>query len=359
MKGKQDGILGIKLKSHENDALIGLIANYLPPDSFHYGKDPESYFIDNSIMFDELIDCDLLVCGGDLNSRTKTLLDFIPDVDGNVKPRTNPDSDKNSHGDHFIQFLKDKRALICNGRVTPQFNNFTFIGTRGRSVPDYIYCPHDHIQYCKELKVLTVTNIINDLKLPVPRSLPDHSIITCVFDLSSIVECPESLPTCTEGQNPKCTNQKKNIRKIDENFMSSPTVIEQIHSTILKLENVNQNQVDIDCIYSEITNIFCSEIDKLPNVSSPQSRKGKQSLRKACPFWNMELQNLWEIRCADEKKCLSFVCNGCASSRIEKERLRNIYKTSQSAFDKTFRKLKRQNKSKSFRSLAQLSENRI
>ena len=61
MKGNQDGILGLKLKSHENDSLIGLIANYLPPDSFHYGKDPESYFLDNSVMFDELIDCDLLI----------------------------------------------------------------------------------------------------------------------------------------------------------------------------------------------------------------------------------------------------------------------------------------------------------
>ena len=108
--------------------MIGLIANYLPPDSFHYGKDPESYFLDNSVMFDELIDCDLLICGGDLNARTKTMLDYIPDVDGlDFAPRANPDNDKNSHGDHFIQFLKDKRALICNGRITPEFDNFTFL----------------------------------------------------------------------------------------------------------------------------------------------------------------------------------------------------------------------------------------
>ena len=186
----------------------------------------------------------MLVCGGDLNSRTKTLLDFIPDVDGNVKSRTNPDSDKNYHGDHFIQFLKDKRALICNGRITPQLNNFTFIGTRGRSVPDYIYCPHDHIQFCKEVKVLTVTNIINDLKLAVPRSLPDHSIITCVFDMSSNIQCPGSVPHQPEGQNLK--PPKKNIRKIDPSFMSSPSVIDQINSTILRLESLNQNQVEID-----------------------------------------------------------------------------------------------------------------
>ena len=98
------------------------------------------------------------------------------------------------------------------------------------------------------------------------------------------------------------------------------------------------------------------EIDKLPNVSSPQSKKGRQSMRKACPFWDQELQHLWEARCVSEKNYLSFVCNGSVGNRLIKERLRNIYKTSQNLFDKTFRKLKRQNHAKSFRSLAQLAD---
>ena len=74
-RGRQDGILAVKLRNTENDHLIGLLCNYLPPDSFHYGKDPESYFIDNSIVFSDLSDCDLLVAGGDLNARTKEDLD--------------------------------------------------------------------------------------------------------------------------------------------------------------------------------------------------------------------------------------------------------------------------------------------
>ena len=77
-------------------------------------------------------------------------------------------------GEYILQFLKDNRALICNGRVTPVFNDFTFLSTRGRSVPDYIYCPADHIQYCKELKVIKVSEIIDHYKLPVPSSMPDH-----------------------------------------------------------------------------------------------------------------------------------------------------------------------------------------
>ena len=123
------------------------------------------YFADNAVIGSDLSDCDLVLGWGDVNSRTKSELDFIPDIDGNlITPRSNPDLVKNSHGQYFLQFLKDNRALICNGRVTPVFNDFTFLSTRGRSVPDYIYCPADHIQYCKELKVIKVSEIIRNYR---------------------------------------------------------------------------------------------------------------------------------------------------------------------------------------------------
>ena len=124
-----------------------------------------------------------MICGGDLNSRTKDDLDFIPDVDGNNAPRSNPDQVKNSHGSHFLDFLKNNRALICNGRVTPELNDFTFISPRGRSVPDYIYCPADHINYCSSCSVLKMSSAIDQFKLPVPSSIPDHSIVISEFDM--------------------------------------------------------------------------------------------------------------------------------------------------------------------------------
>ena len=127
IKGRQDGILAVKLRCTDNDALVGLLANYLPPDSYHYGKDPESYYLDNSLVYTELEDCDLLIAGGDLNSRTQDDLDYLPCVDADVSSRSNPDNEKNKHGEYFLQFLKDNRALICNGRVTPDLNDFTFV----------------------------------------------------------------------------------------------------------------------------------------------------------------------------------------------------------------------------------------
>ena len=114
-------------------------------------------------------DCDLIVGGGDINARTKDLVDFIPEIDGQIIPtRQNPDKSKNSHADSFITFLKDNRAIILNGRVTPEFNNYTFVSTRGCSVPDYIFCPVDNLNNCTSMKTLLISDIINKFKLMPP-----------------------------------------------------------------------------------------------------------------------------------------------------------------------------------------------
>ena len=88
------------------------------------GKVQKVFYLDNSLIYSDSSDCDLVVAGGDLNSKTKE--DFITDLDYITLPRTNLDRDNNSHGAYFLQFLKDNRALICNGCVTPELNYFTF-----------------------------------------------------------------------------------------------------------------------------------------------------------------------------------------------------------------------------------------
>ena len=137
-----DGIIGLKLLNTETDATIGIVSNYLSPDSFRYGKDPEGYFNELTSLWTDLSDCDFLIGGGDLNSRTKKSADFISDIDGNLPPRSNPDQVENNHGKHFLQFLKDNRSVICNGRITPEFSDYTFLSSQGNSVPVCLYNIH-------------------------------------------------------------------------------------------------------------------------------------------------------------------------------------------------------------------------
>ena len=100
------------------DFKLGIIANYLPPDNYHYGRDPEGFFNSNSVLWGDFTDTDLLVGGGDLNARTKSLIDFILDLDGDsISNRVNPDQTRNNHRSCFIDFLKNNQALILNGRT--------------------------------------------------------------------------------------------------------------------------------------------------------------------------------------------------------------------------------------------------
>ena len=51
---------------------------YLSPDNYRYGQDAEGFFNIASVIWQDILDCDLLIGGGDLNSRTQGLIRFYP-----------------------------------------------------------------------------------------------------------------------------------------------------------------------------------------------------------------------------------------------------------------------------------------
>ena len=88
-------------------------------------------------------------------------MDYLLDIDGNIlTPWINPDKSKNSHGDSFLTFLMNHRAIILNGRITPENNNFTFLLPMGSSVPDYMVCPIENLSNCMSMSVLLMSDII-------------------------------------------------------------------------------------------------------------------------------------------------------------------------------------------------------
>ena len=132
-----------------------------------------------------------------------------------------------------MQFLKDNRALICNGRITPEQNDFTFVSPQGRSVPDYIYCPADHINYCSSLKVVKVSDVINMFDLPVPHTLPDHSIVVGEFDSFSFAPRLDQAPVAEAQSEERQKKKRQNVRKIPEKFIRLDETVD-VNSTIVR-----------------------------------------------------------------------------------------------------------------------------
>ena len=235
------------------------MGNYLSPDNYHYGRDPETYFNNCSVLWDTLSDCDLRVGTGDYNSRTKQQLDYIPDIDGNlVPPRTNIDNSQNSHGESFITFLKDNRAIILNGRVTPQFNNYTFVTPRGASVPDYMFCPIDNINNCEQFKVLLMKDIVNTFNLLPPQNLPDHSFLYGIFGTYQVEkEINSNYQPRPNFQNGPKPPPKKNLKKIDSTFFMNEEIQQQVLNTIEKIEANVGNQTELDMLWGMLRIYFC------------------------------------------------------------------------------------------------------
>ena len=352
-----DGILGIKLQHRFTECTIGIMGNYLSPSNYHYGRDAEGYFNNCSVIWEIMSDCDLRIAAGDYNSRTNQALDYLPDIDGGlVPPRTNPDKLKNSHGDSFISFLKDNRTVILNGRITPELNNYTFVSTRGVSVPDYIICPVDNLINCESFKVFLMSEIINKYNLVPPQILPDHSFLVSTFAITKpFITNQPTLSNQVRNSVPK-RKPKKNLNKIDSHFFMSEETSNQVIQTIMKLELNIKNQQEIDSLWNEVKELLLKEMSKLPDLPTSSNKNNNKILKKSQPFWNAELDQIWKEVCRTEREYTQFKVT--SNNQLGwKRQLKTNYKNAQKLFDKKFRFLKRQHNKKEFEDLSNDADN--
>ena len=248
-----------------------------------------------------------------------------------------------------------------NSRVTPEYDNYTFVSTRGCSVPDYFFCPTENLFNCTEMKTILVSDVINNLGLEPPISIPDHSILSATFRMSfyEVGINYENMNVVKNDQNKYKTENskalpqkslKKNLSKINEQFFMSQEILQQVLNTISKLENIVDTKDELNKLWAEVKNIFLGEMSTLPTIPSSKLKKQNKKFRKSQPFWNSELEIMWKNSCSCEKAYLDFRVHSNQDFAI-KNILRLNFKTAQKNFDKKFRYLKRQHHKNQFRDL--------
>ena len=132
-------------------------------------------------------------------------------------------------------------------------------------------------------------------------------------------------------------------------MMSSET-LELVLQAITKLERRVETKKDIDNLWSEVKQIILAEMQKLPDIPRSNIKKQKQKFRKSKPFWNQELETLWNDCCKAEKAYLKFKVQNNADFRY-KNNLRTTFKLCQKTFDKKYRFYKRQHRKKEYSEL--------
>ena len=186
-----DGIFGLTFKSNYNNINIGIFVCYLPPQNSIWGKESEALFahLINMLYNTSYLDC-IVICG-DFNARIGNLQDFVSGID-NLPNRNVIDQIKAGHGESFIEFVKDAKLCILNGRITPEFDDYTCVSGKGASIVDYIMTRHNTLHNCKKSEVKLVSDLTNQFNLYKMISgkskPPDHSLLMLTLCLKNGLE---------------------------------------------------------------------------------------------------------------------------------------------------------------------------
>ena len=152
-----ENMLWIKIKNNylnlDKDLYIGTIYNSPINSTYTKKLDLDFYqtLLDKMTSFSRN---DYVLIGGDFNSRTGTIPDYVNesendtnfinlpqeyDFDKFTKTRNNQDIHINSYGEKLIDFTITTKMRILNGRTLGDYiGKFTYIGHNGVSVVDYV-----------------------------------------------------------------------------------------------------------------------------------------------------------------------------------------------------------------------------
>ena len=332
----KEGIISVVFKNKSTNFSFVVYCCYLPPGDSTRGRDAVDFFayILSDLYFQS--ECDMVFLCGDINARVLDMCDTIPEID-NICNRKSLDTVKNSHGECFIEFLKDSKMCILNGRVNPDSDDYTFVSHLGKSVVDYIAVDHNTLEHCTNFEVLSMSDCVERFDLLNIMSSkckpPDHSILLASFNVSPSVQL------VNENQEPDitCDCCHKYMRNnFPDAFMSSQLWKQNILNLVEYFENCIKDQESVDMAYDNFLQVLFQEMDsflKLPSLKG----KVRKKFKSYKPYWCDELTELW-IKYRDSEKEFK-LAKGVQSKR---NILYNKFRECQKMFDKELRKRERE-----------------
>jgi exonuclease III len=339
----QDGILSLCLTDKTTTKQISITVCYLPPEGSQYGRDTQNFYDHLLQNVYNAADCDMIIMGGDLNGRIGTNMDYIPEVDV-VAGRKPLDLNSNRHGDALIEFLKESKQCILNGRITPELDNYTSVSSRGKAVVDYMITSHSTLNQFTRCEVHLIKELCNKMGYKPESKLPDHSIV--VSEFRNFMWSAEEEHGCNKNSRPRRVRSSD----IPPNFLQSYECQKAINNTIRKLHHINTTQKKVDTLYEEVLNIYNKEMDEiLPRAPNEKTDKKRKKFT-AKPWWNDELTAKWQLAVKAEKDFLKH-----KGSRAGKAGKHARYKHLLKDFDKSYNQGKRKFMSKQGQDIQELS----
>ena len=327
-----DGILGILFKDKITEYCFAVFWCYLPPENSPYGRDSTSFFTHLLSMLYLHSYVDSCFCFGDFNSRVSNEADNISIID-EIPERSVIDFTLNNHGESFLDFLKESRMVITQGRITGQ-NNFTSISSRGKSCVDFMTVSIENIDQCTDCNVILTSDIISSKGLESLISEnckpPDHSPVTLSFYLVILAPLENSMNAQNSNSNNN-TSRRYMFDTMSEDFLNSTTWQHVLDSFIQRLEFMSPSQKNVDTFYDDMLKEIFHEMDSHIKYKD-SSKKVRKYYRSHKPFWTDELTSAWKAMSEAEK-----AFTHCKHSHVRNKQLHEDFIHKRKLFDKLLR----------------------
>ena len=148
-------------------------------------------------------------------------------------------------GEDFVELLRDNKLAIVNGRFND--SEYTCIRSNGKSVVDYIACDHSTLTSCKELKIYTESDLVNNSE----NKTSDHAILVAKFAGHNYDE-----PVDVEPNSVSHIKRIYNYKKYKPQFMNNDNWHNVISNLVDITLNTTETLKDLDIWYEDM----CSKI---------------------------------------------------------------------------------------------------
>lgn len=155
----------------------------------------------------------------------------------------------------LIEFLKDSKCCILNGRLSPQNDHFTSVSTKGKAVVDYIVTPRDCLNRTAlvESKGPECIRLIGDCS-----RLADHSLLFLKFTVGNY-----SGEDGEVGLSKSSANQsdQRRPRNLPDQCLSSDMCCTVLMDLIDNLEACQKTPYNIDQWYGRFCHVLHEEME--------------------------------------------------------------------------------------------------
>ncbi|VDI44476.1 Hypothetical predicted protein, partial [Mytilus galloprovincialis] len=252
-----EDILWISLKcKNDINFVIHLCVCYLQPERSSRGNIAQEYY---DVLLSQIYlysGCSNLFVCDDFNGRIGNLQDFDDNIDF-IPEKSSIDDVRNAFGNYFLDFIKDAKLCVLNGRLEKDSDNYTYVSKTGKSVVDYIAVPYADLNKYSKFKVQLISDILllYDITPAAKATIPDHSILSCSLSINDY--------TSNYSENGKDSNvcskrRKYNVCNVPNDIFANQRCTRAILSVIEQMENCLNVKNEIDKLYGNFVTDYCT-----------------------------------------------------------------------------------------------------